>query len=393
MPSWYALSALSDARNATEDLLFPVDRGRWLRLAVIALFVGVGGGIPTGGGNANVPAGTQAPSGPGMDFPDANVVAIVAAIAVVLVALWLLWSLVGAVMEFVLVVGLRDREVSIREPFREQFRNGLRLFGFRLALGVASLLLVALPVAFVIGFGVGLTPVALVLLVPLVFVFVVVAIAVGVVLGLTTDFVVPAMLTEDRGLLDAWRRLWPTLRAQWKQVALYVVAKFVLGIAVSIVVSIALLLVLVAVAIPFAVVGALLFAGAAAAGAEHVVVFLVIPLVVLFVLVMFVAGLLIQVPAVTFVRYYTLSVLGLLVPDLDLVGVDRPDEGHGDGDSGSDDGGDDDSGSDDGGDTGDAPTTRHGRAGDSKGGEDPSPSTAPRRSSTRRRGRSLGLFL
>ena len=39
MPSnWFAFAALEDARNATEDLLWPVDRGRWLRLALIALF-------------------------------------------------------------------------------------------------------------------------------------------------------------------------------------------------------------------------------------------------------------------------------------------------------------------------------------------------------------------
>jgi hypothetical protein len=358
MPSWYALAALSDARDATKDLLFPVDRGRWLRIALIALFVGVGGGVPTGGGNANVPAGTQVPSGPspgpgpapgpGVQFPDVGAAVVIGAVVAVVVGLILLWSLVGAVMEFVLVVGLRDRELSIRAPFREQFRPGLRLFGFRLVVGLASLLLIGLPLLLVVALGVGFSPVALVLLVPLLFLFVLVALGGGVVLGLTTDFVVPTMLVEECGVLDAWRRLWPTLRAEWKQAALYVVAKFVLGIAVSIVVSVAMLVVVVAVAIPFAIVGVALFLGLSAIDAGAAAVFIAVPLVALFVLLMIVVGLVIQVPALTFVRYYSLSVLGLFDADLDLVGVDRSDDSGGEG-TGSvvdsdDDGGDGDDG-------------------------------------------------
>ncbi len=44
---------------------------------------------------------------------------------------------------------------------------------------------------------------------------------------------------------------------------------------------------------------------------------------------MIAVGLLVQVPALTFVRYYSLSVLGMLVPEVDLVGVDRPENGSG----------------------------------------------------------------
>ncbi|WP_251330781.1 DUF7544 domain-containing protein [Haloplanus pelagicus] len=369
MPSWYAIAALSDARDATESLLRPVDRGRWLRLALIALFVGVGGGLPSGGGNASLPSGNGMPSEtPSFQPPDVgSVVAVVVAILAVIVAIALLWGLVGAVMEFVLVRGLRDREVSIREPFREEFRPGLRLFGFRIVVSVLTLLTIALPVLLVIVGGVGLSPILLVLLVPLLVLFVAVGIATSVVLGLTTDFVVPTMLTEDRGVLDAWRRLWPTLRTKWKQVALYVVAKFVLGIVVSLAVSIVVLLVAVAVAIPFAVVGGLLFLGLNAAGAGHAAWFVLVPLAALFVLAMIVLGLLVQVPALTFVRYYSLSVLGMLVPELDLVGVERPDgddgpeDGDGtDGDDGPEDGDgtDGDDGPEDGdGTDGSGPTT------------------------------------
>lgn len=348
MPSdWYAFAALSDARNATEDLLRPVDRGRWLRLALIALFVGVGGGAPTGG-NANVPSGGGGGGGgappdvPMPSLPDPGSIAALALAAVVLiVALALVWSVVGAVMEFVLIVGLRDRDVSIREPFRAHVRPGLRLFGFRLVVGLASLLLLGLPLLAVVAAGIGVSPAFLVFIVPLMIVFGIVAIVAAIVLGLTTDFVVPTMLTENRGVLDGWRRLWPTLRAEWKQVGLYVVAKFVLGIAVSLAVSLVVLLAALIVAIPFAIVGGLLFFGASTAGATTAGWVAVGLLVALFVLVLIVVGLVVQVPALTFVRYYSLSVLGMLIPALDLVGVDRPGEDDEDGDDAASEDGDD----------------------------------------------------
>jgi hypothetical protein len=359
MPSkWYAFAALSDARDATEDLLRPVDRGRWLRLALIALFVGVGGGAPTGGSNVNVPSGGGGggmPSDvPAPSLPDiGSAAAIIAGIVALILLLALVWSLIGAVMEFVLIVGLRDREVSIRDPFGANLRPGLRLFGFRLAVGLVSLLVVGLPLLAVFGVGISVSPAFLILLVPLVMVFGVVALAGSVVLGLTTDFVVPTMLTESRGVVDGWRRLWPTLRAEWKQVALYVVAKFVLGIAVSLAVSLVVLLAALIVAIPFVIVGGGLYLAASAAGAHTAGLVVAGVLVALFVLVMIVVGLIVQVPALTFVRYYSLSVLGMLVPELDLVGVERPGEdGDDDGgddtdDDGSDDDGSDDDGSDD----------------------------------------------
>jgi len=361
MPSnWYAFAALSDARDATEGLLRPVDRGRWLRLALIALFVGVGGGAPTGG-NANVPSGGGGGGGTPPDFPASSmpdpgsIAAIVLGIVVLIVLLALVWSAIGAVMEFVLIAGLRDRDVSIRAPFREQFWPGMRLFGFRLLVGLGSLLVLGLPLIAVFGLGISVSPALLVLLVPLVILFGIVALVSSIVLGLTTDFVVPTMLTEDRGVLDSWRRLWPTLRAEWKQTALYVVAKFVLGIAVSLAVSLVVLLAALIVAIPFALVGGALFFATSAAGAHTVGWVLVGILVALYVLVLIVVGLIVQVPALTFVRYYSLSVLGMLVPELDLVGVDRPEEdGDGDGDVTDDEDGDDgpDAGEGDNGDDG-----------------------------------------
>ncbi|SDZ81665.1 hypothetical protein SAMN04488065_0535 [Haloplanus vescus] len=354
MPSWYAFAALSTARDATEDFLRPIDRGRWLRLALIALFVGIGGGLPTGSGNFNLPSGGGGGGGGGgappnvaPSLPESSVLAIVVALVVLAVGLILLWNLVGAVMEFVLVAGLRDRDLSIRASFREHFRPGLRLFGFRILVGLVSLLLIAIPLIAVFGLGFSISAALFALVLPLMALFAIVGLVSSVALGLTTDFVVPTMLTENRGVLDGWRRIWPTLRAEWKQVGLYVVAKFVLGIAVSLAVSIAVLVAAIVLAIPFAIVGGILFFAASAAGVHAAGWVIVAVFIALFVAALFVISLLAQAPALAFVRYYSLSVLGLLDSDLDLVGVDDDGE-DGDDDGGDGENGDDDSGGEDG---------------------------------------------
>jgi len=362
MPSWYAFAALSTARDATEDFLRPIDRGRWLRLALIALFVGTGGGLPTGSGNFNLPSGGGGGGGGGgappnvaPSLPESSVLAIVVALVVLAVGLILLWNLAGAVMEFVLVAGLRDRDLSIRASFREHFRPGLRLFGFRILVGLVSLLLIAVPLIAVFGLGFSISAALFALVLPLMALFAIVGLVSSVALGLTTDFVVPTMLTENRGVLDGWRRIWPTLRAEWKQVGLYVVAKFVLGIAVSLAVSIAVLVAAIVLAIPFAIVGAILFFAASAAGVHAAGWVVVAVFIALFVAALFVISLLAQAPALAFVRYYSLSVLGLLDSDLDLVGIDDYGDDGSDGEDSDDDGDDRENGDDDsGGENGDS---------------------------------------
>jgi hypothetical protein len=181
------------------------------------------------------------------------------------------------------------------------------------------------------------------LILPLILLFAVVSIVSSVVLGLTTDFVVPTMLVEETGVVAGWRRVWPTLRAEWKQVGLYVFAKFVLGIGVSLAVSIVVLVAAIVLAIPLVIVGGLLYLATSAAGIHAAGWVILLLFAALFAIALFIVSLLVQVPALTFIRYYSLSVLGMLDSDLDLVGVDRPDE---DGDGSAD--GDDDDGPTDG---------------------------------------------
>ncbi|QLG60369.1 hypothetical protein HUG12_00810 [Halorarum salinum] len=140
----------------------------------------------------------------------------------VVVLLGSLLLLVGSIMEFVLVESLRNEEVLVRRYWGDRWRQGVRLFGFRLVvrllvLGSLAVLaaLVVVPAAVGGGPGPG-APVggvgvlAVLLLLPT---FLVLALVVGLVDGFTTVFVVPVIVLEGVGVLDGWRRLWPTIVA------------------------------------------------------------------------------------------------------------------------------------------------------------------------------------
>lgn len=331
--AWSAIDALDDARDDTESLLWPPDRGTWIRLAIIAFFVG-GVGFPSFSGNTgnlNVPTDGPPGGAPSVPVDVEQVLGIVLLIVAVAVVIGLILGIVGAVMEFVLVEGLRSRDVHIRAPFDEYLGSGLRLFGFRFAFTLVWLLIVGVPIALVVlGWAaVPVGPEIFLLAIPFVFLLVLFGFVSAVVLGLTTDFVVPAMLVEDLGVVAGWRRVLPVLRREWKEVVLYLLVRFGLSILVGIAVAIVVGLLALVAAIPFVIVGgvaavAFLSTGAGELGLAGFAVLGVLAL--LFGLVVFAIGLLVQVPVVTFFRYYALSLLGYLDPTLDLVGVSESEE-------------------------------------------------------------------
>lgn len=321
----YALDDIDDAIDATRTFLWPFDRGRWARFALVVFFVGgVGGANPfqfggsapsgTGGGDPGTVTGMPdtLPSLGGSEL------ALIGAVVAAVVLLALAFAFVGSVMEFVLVESLRRESVRVRRYWSDHWGRGLRLFGFRLLLGVLTfglfglLVVVALaPVLFDGGeFSFGL----LALAIP---VGIGVAVVSGLVNGFTTMFVVPIMLSEERGVLSGWRRFWPTLTGQWKQYLVYAVMGFVLQLAAGIAASIVAAVAAVVVAIPLVLVGLL---GVGLLSVSQVAGWAVVAVAVaLFVLALLAVVLLVAVPVQTFLRYYALLVLGDTNGAFDLI--------------------------------------------------------------------------
>jgi len=311
-----AFDSVEDAISATRGFLLPFDLGRWLKLALLVFFLGGGGGFNpmqfgnTGGGSVPEP-GPGSGTGGMPSFPSIGPTewAIIGAVIATIVLLALGFALVAAVFEFVFVESLRQERVAIRAYWSEYRNLGIRLFGFRLVTGLVVL-------AFVLGaLGLALWPllvgsgefsVALLLLV--VPGIIVLALLNGLLQGFTTQFVVPVMLLEDRGVIEGWKRFWPTLTGEWKEYAGYVLMRFVLQIAVGILLGIVLLIAGIVLAIPL---GILSVAGFSLVQPQPILGWALVGIaVVLFVLAFLLVSLFSAVPVQTFLRYYALLVLG-----------------------------------------------------------------------------------
>lgn len=311
-----AINSAGDAIDATREYLRGRRLRQWATLALMALFLG--------------PAGVGGPPGPveideaafqdDGDLPTLGELADAIDIDLVLVAigaiavLAILYGLVSAFMEFGFVHSLSSGTVAIRAPARAHWPRALSLFVFRAVvwgLGVVGVSLLVADVLGVVSLPVSLDALGLWL---------------AVVLGggvlyllnrLTTDFVVPIMYHEHRGLLSGWARLLGVMRRTWRQYAVYVPVRLILevalGIAFGIVIAVAILAVAIVVGVPLGVV-LVLALGVLPGVAITAVVIGLIGIVILA---------LAMVPFHAYLRLYTLLVLGDTEADLDLVPAER----------------------------------------------------------------------
>lgn len=316
----YALEDVDDAFRVTRSFLTPFDVRRWLKLALVVFFVG---GVGTGANPVQYSAsGDELPATGEWVPPDlgAEVWLLVAGVVALAVVIGVAFLLVGSVMEFVLIESLRTGEVAVRRYWRRRWRQGLGLFGFRLVVGLLVFGAVALlfaPVLLAASTG-DLGGGALALFLLLLPAVVVLGVVAGLVDGFTTAFVVPIMVLEDTGVLAGWRRLWASIRAEWKQYLAYVVAQFVLTIAGGLVLGMVAVAAALVLLVPFGLlglVGGVLFA----VGASPIGIAVVVAAAVLFGLVLAIVLVVAQAPVVAFLRYYALLVLGDVDAALDLV--------------------------------------------------------------------------
>lgn len=306
---YYASGEISGAVDRTKKLLWPFQWGVWLRIALIALFIGGGGGFNIPGSSYDDVSDTGLAPG---SFPDIGMdtLGLLLIIVGVVLLLALIWMFVGSILQFVFVDCLTSGQVLLTRTFSERSGKGFRLFLFNIALGLIVLLIIAaLALLLILPMMGGAPPGdALVVSKLLFFLFLMLVLLIPLMLIslITTDFVVPVMIRDDCGVLAAWRQVFGILTSEWKQAVVYVLAKIVLGIAAFILMVIVLLIAALITAIPFVVLGVAL--AAVFKGMNAIFLVLLIP----FVLIVILEALLVDVPIITFFRYYSLQVLGRL---------------------------------------------------------------------------------
>ena len=326
--SWYAVDALGDAYEATRRLLTPLSANQWLKLTLVVFFLGGTGGT----GGSSVSAGTST-GGPTVDVPGdpgfggaispETVLPLFVGIFATVLVLGLAYAFVGSIMEFVFVESLRRERVGVREYADQHFGDGLRLFVFRLVLGLLVVVPALGAALTALSFlGDGLPGAALGLFAVLVPLLAVLALFVALVDGLTTNFVVPVMILRNVGVLDGWRAFWPTLTRDWKEYGVYLAVRFVLALAVGALASLVGGLVSAVLLAPLAVLGfvALPVLGGPVGVLSNPVALAAGALLLFGYVVVLTAALAVAlVPVQVYLRYHSLLVLGDTDRELDAI--------------------------------------------------------------------------
>ncbi|MBT8507103.1 hypothetical protein AZH53_01490 [Methanomicrobiaceae archaeon CYW5] len=313
---YYAFRAIDQAVVRTKNILLPVQRGVWLRLALIALFVGgSAGGFEMGWQN-------DAPTFPqGLDTIDLSAFGQeLPAVALAIIAFGIAYALISGIFQFVFFDAIREDRIVIKDYFRKEIRNGMRYFGFLFAISALLFFLLFIPAALVLSGMVIVDAGTVFQRVVLVIGYIAYAVILGfpylMIVMFTTDFVVPIMRIGRCGILAGWSRCVRLFEGMWNQAAVYAGMKILFVLLMSIVVGLM-------VAITAGCVGVPVFLILAGEGWPSVGIGWYTVLFAAYICLVAFSGLLFSVPFITFLRCYSLYVLEYLNPGYEVFGEFR----------------------------------------------------------------------
>lgn len=312
MTTHLALTTIDEAIERTRQLLWPPKKGIWIRIALIALFLG--------GGLISPPnLDTISPSSSGVLTlsPDSlsDQMELMLTVASGIVVAGLLYVMVSAIFQFVFVDCLSSGKVSLAGPFRLRWRKGMHLVGFYLVL----LLIMFICMVFLTFWFLG--PVLssgnpdilslLIAVVQMLILLFIILIPVWILAILTADFVVPVMITDDTGIITGWSRVITLFSGRWIEAGIYTGLKIMLIVISGMIIGVAAFLI----SLPFSF-G--LFSGGigyevSGSGSSELLSLLAGTLLI------FLVSLFLLVPVLTFFRYYSLAVLRTLDSRYDLL--------------------------------------------------------------------------
>ena len=212
---------LTAAGSLTKRYLTALGIRGWLKLGFVLLFM-------TGLGVTNQV--TSIPLEPGALENPSELWAI-GGLATGGFLLFAAFRYLAAVLEFVFVESLRSEALAIRSDSREHLKTGLWLVLFRGLVWLVFVGIIAVPVGATIVFGnvtdpSGLQPVQII---AIAVAALVAFIGTSAINTLTNAFVVPVMLSENRGPLSGWRRFVDTMAGHWIRVLAFILIAWLIG--------------------------------------------------------------------------------------------------------------------------------------------------------------------
>jgi hypothetical protein len=309
-----ALAAIDEAFDRTKTLLWPPKFGVWIRITIIALFLGGGVANPFKTGDVQW-SSVQELSLAGPLTITENLELIVA-ITIGLLVAGLIYVIISAIFQFIFVDCLSSGKILLTRTFSLRWRKGLQLVCFYLVLlliicvcAIATSVLIIIPA---LTTGTDIIGVLISIIITLILLLILL-IPVWIIAVLTADFVVPVMIVDDTGIISGFRQVFYLFHSRWFEVGIYIALKILLMFGCGIILGALIFLV----SIPLGLTGAILTIGT---------INLIYPdtlgniiLVGMGTIAMILISLLLLVPVVTFFRYYSLAVLRDISPKYNLL--------------------------------------------------------------------------
>lgn len=319
MTEWWAFTAVGTAFDKTRKILLePFNGWTCLKLMIIVFFVGMGanrlGMVNCQMDSPDTKAYEQAIN---YILSDTTLIVVLIGVFLLVILMSLLFAYLRNVFSYVLIQALTSGDVHIIKPFIENLGRGFRLFIFTMAVGLLAFaviicLLIPMIGSIIIGkMGGTALILAILVLALLLLIMIAFSIAVSIFVGFTYDFVAPMVYFRGAGIIESWKWLWASIKKDWKQYGVYVIARWALELGVGI------LLMFIALPIALIFIAALLVGiTMAVAAAKASMILTVIIGVALFVLsAIFVLILTaITMPVAVYFRYYSLDVLKQIDP-------------------------------------------------------------------------------
>jgi hypothetical protein len=343
--SWYGIDAIDMAVSRTRKALFePFKFWKWIKLSIIILLLGGMGSNYGSGSNYQTNSEGLRNSFPniGSGYLPQNISIdkiyysgtsfaqyglLIAAIAgLVLLALFLYY--ISNVMEFVFVESLVRNEVKFWAYSRNFLGKGFHLLLIRLALVLSFLvlfLIAMLPfVPSILESSSNLAWPALLGGIFWIIGVIFVLILIGIVINSFLSLAIPLSIYRNSGILSAFRLIFANFRKSWKEVLVYWLIRFLLGIFIAILSVILLVGVLLVLGVIFLVIDGILYFLFSSVTSDPINWILLIPFVIIELLLLLGTLIFLNVPFAVFMKYHLLSFLGAWFADSDIPFFDTP---------------------------------------------------------------------
>ncbi|MBN2126957.1 MAG: hypothetical protein JW703_01030 [Candidatus Diapherotrites archaeon] len=311
-----SVDAINPAFNAMKELLFPIKLKFWLKLAFVSMLGSSGGG---GGGSIGNAGNTSNSSAQMPDLSSflAQYGLIIGLIVFAVILLILVLTYIHSVFSFVFLDDLIERKSRILSSFKENMSNGFSYFLFNVFLGLISLITLLLflsPVLIPVITGMN----QWIVIGSAVLLLLLWALSFGLILGLITSFthafVLPLMILKKKPLMNAWSELKPLIFKEWKEILLFLIISFFLGIALA-VICLILLLPLIVLGIILAVIALILGVLSIISTGNITMIAILIILAIPVMLIFAYLASIFLLPVSSFNRYYSMIFLAKIEPE------------------------------------------------------------------------------